>query len=120
MRWIKHLAIALCVLSTPATVFAGDDGYGLGDGHRGALVVDQANQTINVASAITQVVSLQATQVTVGNAGLFHVGDLILLWHTTGGSSAEPGDNAAIDVSPAQIGAYEFARIASVSAPNLT
>src|SRR5688572_12793353 len=119
MRWIKHLAIALCWLSAATTAFAGDDGYGLGDGHRGALSVDQQNQTINVASAIMQPVALQATQVSVGDAALFHAGDLVLLWHTTGPSSAAPGDNAAIDVSPEQIGAYEFARVTSVAAPNL-
>jgi MYXO-CTERM domain-containing protein len=123
MRSTRHL---VRIVSVSALLVAGifgsksahaeADTFGIGSGRSGALTVAAANTVVNGYASITATVAVGATTVTVDDGATFAAGDLVMLWQTSG-LTAVPlsGLQTPIDVSLLPTGAFEYARVKSIS-----
>ncbi|MCB9672318.1 MAG: hypothetical protein H6734_22770, partial [Alphaproteobacteria bacterium] len=111
---MRSLVPALSLL-LPAIATAGVDVYGTGTGIDGALNVNDT-RTINAYAAVTAASAAGSSNVTVDSTAGFTVGGLVLVHRTrrnafTSGNDASP----AIDISTADVGAYELARVTAIA-----
>ncbi|WP_224366229.1 adventurous gliding motility protein AgmC [Hyalangium versicolor] len=111
------LAVIVCAL--PA--LAGEDIYGVGNGHNGALNVSANNTVINAYARVTVALAPGATTLTVSTTSGFAVNDVVMIIQTTG-IVPEPasGGPTNIDLSSDQVGRFELARLSGLAGTTLT
>ncbi|ATB30661.1 adventurous gliding motility protein AgmC [Melittangium boletus] len=120
----KWLAAALCVLALGSTAaLAEPDSFGLGDGHNGALTVDE-DIVLNSYAPVTGPLApgnILPVGACAGNPVCFKAGDLVMVLQSAGYTPVPPsGGSATIDISNAGVGRWEFARLDSASGSALT
>ncbi|WP_075207502.1 adventurous gliding motility protein AgmC, partial [Archangium violaceum] len=125
----KWLTAVLCTLALGSTAaLAEPDTFGLGTGRNGELTVSTAGTNyVNSYAQVTGPLAAGDTVIPVGTctgaASCFAAGDLVLVLQTTG-LVPEPasGDATPIDlnVTHKEVGRWEFARLASVTAGSMT
>ncbi|MGE6763151.1 adventurous gliding motility protein AgmC [Corallococcus interemptor] len=114
------LALLCAVLMAPPA-FAEPDTFGLGDGHEGALTVNTANRVINTYTRLTQTADVNATSVNVVDTTGFAVGDLVMLYQSTGYAGAiESGAPGPFDFAATPVGNWQFVRITALTDEQLT
>ncbi|MFL5345808.1 MAG: adventurous gliding motility protein AgmC [Hyalangium sp.] len=105
-----QLAVFMCAL--PA--LAGEDIYGLGDGHNGSQTLGTG--IINLYAKVSAPAAPGDTTITVSSNPGIVIGDLIMVLQTTGivpePASGTPGP---IDLSNDPVGRWELARVSGVS-----
>ncbi len=78
-------AASIAATALPAKAYASADTFGVGDGRDGLLQVTQPDTIINTAfSALSADATQGQSTVTVVAVGQFQVGDLVLIWQSTG------------------------------------
>jgi hypothetical protein len=110
-------AIAFAAAWSPVDARASTDTFGLGDGHWGAFVASSPGSTMFPASGFTAVsgnANAGDTQIIVVQTGGFVVGDLVLVWETTGIATATSGDQTSVNLAANPVGRWELARVASI------
>ncbi len=106
------LAVFMCAL--PA--LAGEDIYGLGNGHNGSPTFGSGNNTINLYARVNFPAAPGDTFIKVASNPGIVAGDLILIIQTTGIVPEPPsGASGPIDLSNDPVGRWELARVTSVS-----
>lgn len=115
-RWT---ALAMACLS--ATTFAAVDTFGLGDGHRGALVVATPGTVLNAYSVLVAPVEPGALTVRLASTAGFSRGDLVLLLQMgLEGAAPDSGVPGPFDLAATGVGRFEWARLADLTAGGAT
>ncbi|MCE9667574.1 Ig-like domain-containing protein [Myxococcus stipitatus] len=121
---IGMLALLCAALVAPAA-HAEADGFHLGDGTDGALVVNNPNTVINTYTRVTAAVPVNQSFVNVASSTGFAVGDLVLVYQTAGltVTQAPPGNQTPIDLGTVlggAVGRWQFGRVQALTATRLT
>ncbi|RKH66871.1 cell envelope biogenesis protein OmpA [Corallococcus llansteffanensis] len=97
------------------------DTFGLGNGHNGALTVNAPGTVINTYARLTaNVTATTNTGVTVTDTTGFAVGDLVMVYQSTGYSgTAASGNQGPFDYSAEAGGRWQFARVTSLTGVRL-
>ncbi|WP_233595405.1 Ig-like domain-containing protein [Corallococcus sp. CA031C] len=97
------------------------DTFGLGNGHNGALTVAGPNTVINTYTRLTATANAGATFVTVTSTTGFAVGDLVMVFQTTGWNGTTPvsGTAGPFNFTAENVGRWQFARVTSLTATRL-
>jgi MYXO-CTERM domain-containing protein len=108
------LILNLCLAA--GTALAEPDVFKLGNGQHGALRVQQANITLNTATALTTAASEGSKALTVSGEGGFAAGELVLVLQVYAqGPAPETGAPGPIELDTSGAGHWEFARLESVA-----
>ncbi|RKH73876.1 cell envelope biogenesis protein OmpA, partial [Corallococcus aberystwythensis] len=105
----------LCAVLLAPPAFAEPDTLGLGTGRNGVLTVNAANTIVNTYTRLTATANAGATSVTVTSTAGFAAGDLVMVYQSTGLTAVAIGSQTAIDLSTAQVGRWQFARVLSLT-----
>jgi uncharacterized protein (TIGR03382 family) len=114
------LTAALCVLALGSSAaLAEADSFGVGSGRNGPLVVAGPGTIINSYAPVTGALAPGNTSIPIGactgdTISCFAADDLVLVYQTTGLTTAPTPE--PVDISARQVGRWEFARVASVTA----
>ncbi|NNC02241.1 OmpA family protein [Corallococcus exiguus] len=104
--------------------FAEPDTFGLGNGHNGALTVNAANTVVNTYTRLTANAPVGQTFVTVTDTTGFAVGDLVMVYQSTGyNTTTNPvnsGDAGPFDLRSNAVGNWQFVRVTALTATRLT
>ncbi|WP_244981472.1 adventurous gliding motility protein AgmC [Corallococcus exercitus] len=114
------LLALLCAVFAAPPAFAEPDTFGLGDGHNGALTVNTVGTQVNTYTRLTATAPAGQAFVNVVSTTGFAVGDLVMVYQSTGLAGVTIGSQTAIDLSTAQVGRWQFARVAALTATRLT
>ncbi|RKI74055.1 cell envelope biogenesis protein OmpA, partial [Corallococcus sp. AB049A] len=111
----------LCAVFAAPPAFAEPDTFGLGDGHSGALTVSLAGTRINTYVRLRANAGVGATSVNVGDTTGFAVGDLVMIYQSTGFTgtvtSNAPGP---FDFNTNAVGNWQFVRVTGLTTNTLT
>ncbi|MFP2899155.1 adventurous gliding motility protein AgmC [Corallococcus sp. 4LFB] len=111
----------LCAIFAAPPAFAEPDTFGLGNGHDGALTVNAAGTIINTYTRLTQPAGVNATSVTVTDTTGFNVGDLVMLYQSTGFTGAvSSGAPGPFNFAATPVGNWQFVRLTDVTDEQLT
>lgn len=118
----RSLAVLiLASIGLPTIVNAEADTFGLGTGRSGALALNLGdNLIVNTYAQVTASLSIGSENVPVASVAGFAAGDLVMVFQATGLSSPMVGSAVPLDISGTPIGTYEFARVQSVGAADIT
>jgi len=121
----QWLAAALCVLALGTTAARAEhDTFGVGTGRNGPLVVAGSGAIINSYAPVTAALATGSTSIPlgpcVGDLSCFAAEDLLMV-HQTTGLVPEPtsGAQTPVELGGGQVGRWELARVASVTATTL-
>ncbi|RKH50022.1 adhesin, partial [Corallococcus sp. AB050B] len=111
----------LCAVFAAPPAFADPDNFGNGNGHNGALTVTTANRVINTYTRLTANANAGATTVSVNSITGFAVGDLIMVFQSTGYTgTVVTGAQAPFDAAATPVGNWNFARVTARAGTTLT
>lgn len=129
LTWLAALALvltrrrartwALAALTVSTLAFAQPDTFLFGQGGQGSLTVSQPNQVVNAYALLLSDAAAGTTQLTMTATTGFAAGNLVLIVQSKDDLGGDGGFAPTIELSSTAVGAYEFARVAGVSA-NLT
>ena len=115
MRCLRVLlSLGLCLVA--GTVLAEPDTFLLGNGQHGALLVQQADTVLNLATALTAPATVDSKTLSVADSAGFAAGELVLVLEVySEGPAPEPGTPGPVELDIASgAGRWEFARLESV------
>ncbi|TSC32104.1 Ig-like domain-containing protein, partial [Corallococcus sp. Z5C101001] len=121
-RSAAGLLALLCAVLMAPPASAEPDTFGLGNGHNGALTVAAGNAvTINTYARLTANAAAGSSFVTVGDTTGFAVGDLVMVFQSTGYTgTVTSGNQGPFDFSSDPVGRWQFARVTALTATRLT
>ncbi|WP_223636389.1 Ig-like domain-containing protein [Corallococcus sp. EGB] len=120
-RSAAGLLALLCAVLLAPPAYAEPDTLGLGNGHNGALTVNAANTVINTYTRLTATAPVGQTFVNVTDTTGFAVGDLVMIYQSTGYSGAfNSGDAGPFDFTSNAVGNWQFVRVTALTATRLT
>jgi hypothetical protein len=108
------LSLGVCLAAMPAR--AEPDTFGLGNGQHGALMVQQLNTSINLATPLTASVSAGSKALTVADATGFAAGELVLILQlSSSGPAPDASPAVPLELAPLDAGRWELARLESMA-----
>ena len=110
---VLNFLTAVLVVGVGASAIAAPDGFGLGDGHTGAVTLSVSGP-VNWYTALSSAANQGDNSLSVVDTSGFAAGDLVMIVQTTGLVPSPPSGNGSdgpVDISTDPVGAYEFARI---------
>ncbi|MBN8226401.1 OmpA family protein [Corallococcus macrosporus] len=115
------LLALLCAVFAAPPAFAEPDSFGLGNGHDGPEVITAPGTVVNIYTRLTQPAGVNATTVTVTDTTGFNVGDLVMLYQSTGFTGAvTSGAPGPFNFSATPVGNWQFVRLTDVTDEELT
>ncbi|WP_233582611.1 Ig-like domain-containing protein [Corallococcus sp. CA053C] len=114
------LALLCTVLAAPAAL-AEPDTFGNGDGHNLALTVNAPGTVVNTYTRLRSNAAVGATTVNVVDTTGFAVGDLVMIYQSTGYAPAvTSGATGPFDFTATAVGNWQFVRVTSLTGNTLT
>ncbi|WP_338280958.1 adventurous gliding motility protein AgmC [Corallococcus caeni] len=111
----------LCAVFAAPPAFAEPDTFGLGDGHSGALTVNTANTVVNTYVRLRANAAVGATSINVGDTTGFAVGDLVMIYQSTGFTgTVTSGATGPFDFTSNAVGNWQFVRVTGLTGSTLT
>ncbi|WAS85148.1 MULTISPECIES: adventurous gliding motility protein AgmC [unclassified Corallococcus] len=120
-RSAAGLLALLCAVLLASPASAEPDTIGLGDGHSGALTVNTANTVVNTYTRLTANAPVGQNFVTVSTTAGFAVGDLVMIYQSTGFTgTVTSGATGPFDFNANAVGNWQFVRVTALTGTRLT
>ncbi|WP_404370258.1 adventurous gliding motility protein AgmC [Corallococcus coralloides] len=120
-RSAAGLLALLCAVLLASPASAEPDSFGLGDGHSGALTVNAANTVVNTYTRLTAGAPVGQTFVNVTDTTGFAVGDLVMIYQSTGFTgTVTSGATGPFDFNANAVGNWQFVRVTALTGTRLT
>ncbi|MGQ0508168.1 MAG: adventurous gliding motility protein AgmC [Myxococcaceae bacterium] len=115
---MRVVLLAFFLIAAPAG--AQEDGFGVGTGRDGALVVADAGVVVNAYTVLTTGRASGATTLPVASTAGFSVGDLVMVLQVaTSDPAPDAGNSSPIELLTTKAGAFELARLTATGGGNL-
>ncbi|WP_244239108.1 adventurous gliding motility protein AgmC [Corallococcus carmarthensis] len=120
-RSAAGLLALLCAVLLAPPASAETDTFGLGNGHNGALTVNAAGTVINTYARLTANAPVGQTFVTVTDTTGFAVGDLVMIYQSTGFTgTVTSGAVGPFDFTANTVGNWQLVRVTALTGTRLT